>query len=88
MQAFNNLSFIEWYWIIWLKFLHFLDNGDSLNHNAENKLWIIGQHVHIGSAVGHFFSQGTVPYEATGWYYLNNGHWNFTTTAVVVELGK
>ena len=57
----------------------------ALWYNAIYKLWLIGPTVNIGSNAGFFYSQSTVPYGTTKWYYWNNGYWNSTTTDVVIE---
>ena len=58
------------------------DAKKALWYNAIYRMWLIGPIVNIGSNVGYFFSQGTVPYKTTDWYYFNNGHWNFTNTDI------
>ena len=68
---------------------HKQERNKALWYNTEKELWIIGPMEYIGSNIGYFNFNGTVevPYEASGWYYWNNGYWNFTTSDVVLELG-
>ena len=75
------------YWI------HKYDQEKALWYSTEEKLWLIGQIKYIGGKyiggdTANFFSTDKVPYDAY-WYFFNNDQsWKFTTTDVVVELGK
>ena len=52
-------------------------------------MWVFGpkdKNGKVGDIMGK--PNGVAPYEVTKWYYRNNeGHWNFTTTDVFIDLG-